>query len=61
MNRRRRSLVGWSVVVLVAGGVLMAVRPREARAAQDAKGVAFFETKIRPVLAKTCVGCHGPE
>ena len=61
MNRRR-SLVGWSVALLVAGGVLIAVQPREARAeAQDAKGVAFFEAKIRPVLAKTCVGCHGPE
>jgi mono/diheme cytochrome c family protein len=58
----RRALVGWSVAVLVGAGALVAVQP-EARgaAAQDAKGVAFFEAKIRPILAQNCVGCHGPE
>src|SRR6476659_3428547 len=24
----------------------------------DASGVEFFESKIRPVLAKNCYGCH---
>jgi mono/diheme cytochrome c family protein len=36
-------------------------RPAPARAADDAKGVAFFEEKIRPILAQSCVGCHGEE
>lgn len=27
-------------------------------AAQDA---AFFETKVRPLLARSCYGCHGPD
>jgi len=36
-------------------------RPAPARAADDPKGVAFFEEKIRPILAQNCVGCHGEE
>ena len=36
-------------------------RPAPARAADDPKGVAFFEEKIRPILAQSCVGCHGEE
>ena len=35
--------------------------PELARAADDPKGVAFFEEKIRPILAQSCVGCHGEE
>jgi mono/diheme cytochrome c family protein len=36
-------------------------QPQPARAADDAKGKAFFEEKIRPILAQNCVGCHGEE
>ena len=36
-------------------------RPEPARAADYAKGVAFFEEKIRPILSTSCVGCHGEE
>ena len=30
-------------------------------AADDAAGLAFFESKIRPVLAKHCYECHSAE
>ena len=39
----------------------LVTRPAPARAADDPKGVAFFEEKIRPILAQNCVGCHGEE
>jgi mono/diheme cytochrome c family protein len=39
----------------------LVTRPAPARAADDPKGVAFFEEKIRPILAQSCVGCHGEE
>ena len=39
----------------------LVTRPAPARAADDAKGTAFFEEKIRPILAQNCVGCHGEE
>jgi mono/diheme cytochrome c family protein len=32
-----------------------------ARAEADAKGLAFFETKIRPVLVQHCYQCHSAE
>lgn len=41
-------------------GVAALVAPRSAPAA-DEKGTEFFESKIRPILAKSCVGCHGAE
>jgi mono/diheme cytochrome c family protein len=39
----------------------LVTRPAPARAADDAQGKAFFEAKIRPILAQNCVGCHGEE
>ena len=30
-------------------------------AADDADGIRFFETKIRPILVKHCYECHGPD
>ena len=32
----------------------------EALASEDRKGVAFFETRIRPVLIQHCYECHAP-
>ena len=29
--------------------------------AQSSGGTEFFETKIRPLLANNCYGCHGPK
>ena len=42
----------------------LVTRPAPARAAddpKDPKAVAFFEEKIRPILAQACVNCHGEE
>ncbi len=33
----------------------------ESWAANDSQGVAFFENRIRPVLAEHCLRCHGEE
>ncbi len=38
--------------------VLLAILPRAASAADDAAGIAFFESKIRPVLVERCQECH---
>ena len=56
----RRPLIAWSATALIAGAAAFTIQP-QARAAQDAKGVEFFEAKIRPILAQNCVGCHGAE
>ena len=40
---------------------LVAVLLAPALAADDAKGVAFFETKIRPVLVEKCHECHSSQ
>src|SRR3954468_14050286 len=34
---------------------------QDALARSDAKGVEFFETKIRPVLVEHCYRCHSAE
>jgi len=56
----RRSLLACSLATLFAGAAALSFQP-QARAAADAKGVEFFEAKIRPILAQNCIGCHGPE
>src|SRR6187551_2579737 len=33
-------------------------KPGEAAKSADAKGIEFFESKIRPVLAQQCYACH---
>jgi hypothetical protein len=38
-----------------------AIFPFEARAADEAAGVAFFEAKIRPVLIERCYECHSSQ
>jgi hypothetical protein len=40
---------------------LLAVAISSARAADDAAGIGFFETKIRPVLIERCHPCHSSE
>ncbi|MGV3720018.1 MAG: DUF1549 domain-containing protein, partial [Actinomycetota bacterium] len=46
---------------LSAGAVLAAAEnaPPKAPAKVDPKAAAFFEAKIRPLLAQQCQGCHG--
>ena len=50
------------LAVLVSALCLLTMQARAQapphRAAVDA---AFFETRVRPVLAVNCYGCHGPE
>ncbi|WP_153556149.1 PSD1 and planctomycete cytochrome C domain-containing protein [Roseimaritima sediminicola] len=54
-GRRWRVAVQWTLcAALLVGAEAVTV-------ADDAEGVRFFETKIRPVLAEHCYGCHGAE
>ncbi|WP_406697760.1 PSD1 and planctomycete cytochrome C domain-containing protein [Singulisphaera sp. Ch08] len=61
MRRSYRSHASWLLLTLwlVAGTspVLRAAPP----AGSDAKGVEFFETQIRPLLANQCYQCHSQE
>jgi hypothetical protein len=43
---------------VIAAIVLIASSGRAARAADDPKGLEFFENKIRPVLVRACYECH---
>jgi len=42
--------------LLIAAAVIFGAAPL--RAADDAAGITFFETKIRPVLVASCYECH---
>ena len=59
MRRSYLSEASWLVLWLVAGTspILRAAQS----AGGDAKGVAFFETKIRPLLANACYQCHSQQ
>lgn len=48
-------------IALAAGAVVAGLFVAAPARAADEKGVAFFEANIRPILANTCVNCHGPE
>src|SRR5262249_36602776 len=52
----RRMILGLALVTALAFGVVVA--PARG-AAPDAASESFFELKVRPVLAGTCVKCHG--
>ena len=45
--------------ILTCSLAILAAIAAPVRADDDPKGVAFFETKIRPVLANDCLPCHG--
>jgi hypothetical protein len=47
-----RSLIGFAVSCLLSPG---------SAAAADAEKVAFFESRIRPVLVEKCYSCHSVE
>src|SRR5947209_5698820 len=55
----RRGTFTWSVgwIILLASGPGL-LRADEAPTAEDAKQIAYFEAKIRPVLVKHCYKCH---
>jgi cytochrome c553 len=60
-TNRKRSLTLAAAAAAAFTLTALVGRPAPARAADDAKGVAFFEEKIRPILATSCVSCHGEE
>src|SRR5438477_12070313 len=55
----------WSIIPAAVAFAICGISLRDipARAADAAnpEGVKFFEAKIRPILAQTCVNCHGPD
>lgn len=55
---------GLKLLAVLGGAAVLAtvgLSPVRAQEKADPKAVAFFEEKIRPILANNCVGCHGPE
>jgi mono/diheme cytochrome c family protein len=52
-----------SAALSLAAVSLLAVAPScfAADAAADRRAAEFFETRVRPVLAESCVSCHGPD
>src|SRR3954466_13038301 len=52
----------WSRLSLLTLLGVCAVGPAATtRAADEAGGVAFFETSVRPILQANCLKCHGGE
>ena len=47
------------IIVLLIGSCI--ARADEKTAGEDAKGIEFFESKIRPVLVQHCYKCHSVE
>ena len=47
------------MLVVLMCGLLVAVRPVQGQP-PTAEQTRFFETSIRPLLVKRCLGCHGP-
>ncbi|MSU42181.1 MAG: DUF1553 domain-containing protein [Pedosphaera sp.] len=54
MKASRASLATPSVLILLAGGFGLSAQ-------EGAKGIEFFETKIRPALATHCYECHSAQ
>lgn len=62
INKPRINPTGYimsrSITLLFLFSALMFVIAHESRAADSAREIAFFEKKIRPLLAKHCYRCH---
>jgi mono/diheme cytochrome c family protein len=63
MNLRGRTRIGIAAAslawLLASIGYSSGPEPRDPRPTPDQ--VEFFETRIRPVLAQNCLGCHGKD
>src|SRR5690349_19257844 len=61
MDRLSSSWCGPQRLALLALLFACAVtcRTNPARAADDAEGARFFESKVRPILESNCTRCHG--
>ena len=53
-----RSRYAWSVLGLLGLATFAMAEPAKSAAKASPADLAFFETKIRPVLAKQCYSCH---
>lgn len=61
-DRPRRTCDVISTLLLLAVFSLAADAPGAADTSKpDPAAIEFFESKVRPVLANHCLGCHGPE
>jgi len=58
LPHRQPLRVAFAVLAAVIGIVPWAVEGSEAPSAEQVK---FFETEVRPLLAASCLKCHGPE
>jgi mono/diheme cytochrome c family protein len=56
----RRTIVGRAVLVACAAAALGAA-PGAPEPAVSPEAAEFFETRVRPVLAESCISCHGPK
>lgn len=65
MNRLSKAPLRYGVrrAALLAGccALASACGAGAARGASDQSGVEYFETFVRPVLAESCLECHGPK
>ena len=52
---RNQCITAWLSLLGILGGVTAPA------CGDDGAGIRFFESKIRPVLAENCFGCHGPD
>lgn len=56
-----RSVLSIVVGIIGAGAMSFASPDAASPSSASAADIDFFETRIRPVLAKNCYGCHGPD
>ena len=54
------ALALFAAVGAASGGFALAAQTPAPPAEPTPEQATFFETKVRPVLAKECYGCHGP-
>ncbi|MAX36617.1 MAG: hypothetical protein CME33_08620 [Gimesia sp.] len=54
-------LIRYPVLILIVSGLMSPAWSVEAAGKASDKGIAFFESKIRPVLIKHCYECHAAD
>src|SRR5271156_3332078 len=60
-ERRMLRLIAVRLPALLLALALAACPTRPVIASDDAAGIAFFESKIRPVLVERCYECHSSQ
>jgi len=60
-SRKVKGFHGLSFIVFLAFASLTAVAERTFAAPEiDSEAIKYFESKVRPILAESCLKCHGP-